>query len=169
MPPSGNVMLRNWRLNHTTPAKRVSPRPQYDKSMPKRPLWPPALPRRKCRLLQSARSGQFSNPVERDGPPGGSRAALALISRAGHDSGPPPHWTLKERRLPRKPSLSRYLRDARIARGLSVAALAERIGVNQVSIYFWEGGRVRPRDVNLSALCKALKLPIRRTREIAAG
>jgi transcriptional regulator with XRE-family HTH domain len=71
--------------------------------------------------------------------------------------------------LPRKPSLSRYLHDARIARGLSVAALAERIGVSQVSIYFWEGGRVRPRDANLSALCKALKLPIRRTREIAAG
>jgi transcriptional regulator with XRE-family HTH domain len=71
--------------------------------------------------------------------------------------------------LPRKPSLSRYLRDARIARGLSVAHLAESLGVSRVSIYFWEGGRVRPRDANLSALCKALKLPIRRTRDIAAG
>jgi len=55
------------------------------------------------------------------------------------------------------------------ARGLSVAHLAESLGVSRVSIYFWEGGRVRPRDANLSALCKALKLPIRRTREIAAG
>jgi DNA-binding XRE family transcriptional regulator len=73
------------------------------------------------------------------------------------------------RRLPRKPSLSRYLRDARTARGLSVADLAERVGVSQASIYFWEGGHVRPREVNLSALCKVLKLPIRRTQDIAAG
>jgi transcriptional regulator with XRE-family HTH domain len=70
--------------------------------------------------------------------------------------------------LPRKPSLSRYLRDSRIARGLSVAELAARVGVSQVSIYYWEGGRVRPRAANLSALCKALKLPIKRAREIAA-
>jgi len=44
------------------------------------------------------------------------------------------------RRLPRKPSLSRYFRDARIARGLSVVDLAERVGVSQTSIYFREGG-----------------------------
>ena len=71
--------------------------------------------------------------------------------------------------MPRKPSLGRYLRDARIARGLSVANLAERVGVSRVSIYFWEGGRARPREANLIALCKALKLPIRRAMEIAAG
>ena len=78
-------------------------------------------------------------------------------------------FNLKERLLPRKPRLSRYLHDARIARGLSVAALAESVGVSPASIYFWEGGRVRPRAANLSALCKALKLPVRRTQEIAAG
>jgi len=71
--------------------------------------------------------------------------------------------------LSRKPSLSRHLRDARIERGLSVAALAERVGVSQASIYFWEGDRVRPREVNLNALCKVLKLPIRKAREIATG
>jgi DNA-binding XRE family transcriptional regulator len=68
-----------------------------------------------------------------------------------------------------KQSLSRYLRNARIERGLSVADLAERVGVSQASIYFWEADRVRPREANLSALCKALKLPIRRAREIAAA
>lgn len=73
------------------------------------------------------------------------------------------------RLLPRKPSLDRYRRDARIARGLSVANLAERVGVSQVSIYFWENDRVRPREVNLSALCRVLKLPIRRAKEIAVG
>lgn len=71
--------------------------------------------------------------------------------------------------LPRKPNLSRYLRNARIERGLSVAQLAERIGVSQASVYFWEGDRVRPRAANLSAICKVLKLPIRRTKEIAAS
>jgi transcriptional regulator with XRE-family HTH domain len=71
--------------------------------------------------------------------------------------------------MPRKPSFSRYLRDARIKRGLSVADLADSIGVSQASIYFWETDRVRPRDVNLTALCKALKLPVRATREMAAA
>jgi len=46
---------------------------------------------------------------------------------------------------------------------------AERVGVSQASIYFWEGDRVRPREVNLNALCKVLKLPIRKAREIATG
>ena len=70
--------------------------------------------------------------------------------------------------MPRKPSLSRYVRDARLKRGLSVAEVAEQIGVSNASIYFWETDRVRPRDANLSALCKVLKLPIRATREMAA-
>jgi transcriptional regulator with XRE-family HTH domain len=71
--------------------------------------------------------------------------------------------------LPRKPNLSRFLRDARIKRGLSVAEVAEQVGVSQASIYFWENDRVRPRDENLSALCKVLKLPIRATKEMAAA
>jgi transcriptional regulator with XRE-family HTH domain len=71
--------------------------------------------------------------------------------------------------LPRKPSLSRFLRDARIKRGLSVAEVAEQVGVSQASIYFWENDRVRPRDANLTALCKALKLPLRATKAMAAG
>ena len=71
--------------------------------------------------------------------------------------------------LPQNPKLSRYLEEARIKRGLTVAELADLLGVSQASIYFWESGRVRPRDANLSALCKALKLPIRKTKEIAAG
>jgi transcriptional regulator with XRE-family HTH domain len=71
--------------------------------------------------------------------------------------------------LPRKPNLARHLRDARIKRGLSVVEVAEQVGVSAASIYFWEGDRVRPRDANLSALCKVLKLPIRATREMAAG
>jgi transcriptional regulator with XRE-family HTH domain len=71
--------------------------------------------------------------------------------------------------LPRKPSFSRYLRDARIKRGLSVVDVAEQIGVSTASIYFWETDHCRPRAENLNALCKVLKLPIKATRAMAAG
>ena len=70
--------------------------------------------------------------------------------------------------MARKPSLNRHLRDARIERGLSVAEVAARVGVSAPCVYFWEMGRTRPRDANLTALCKVLKLPLRATREIAA-
>jgi transcriptional regulator with XRE-family HTH domain len=71
--------------------------------------------------------------------------------------------------MARPKSLSRQLRVARVDRKLSVAELAEQLGVSTASIYFWESGRVRPRDVNLTALCKILKLPIRATRELAGA
>jgi transcriptional regulator with XRE-family HTH domain len=76
---------------------------------------------------------------------------------------------MQEIKLPRKPSLSRNLRDARIKRGLSVVDIAEQIGVSTASIYFWETDHCRPRAENLSALCKVLKLPIRATKAMAAG
>jgi hypothetical protein len=65
--------------------------------------------------------------------------------------------------LARTKSLSKQIREARSAKGFTVAELADRVGVSQVSIYYWESGRVRPRDTNLTALCKALKLPVRET------
>ena len=71
--------------------------------------------------------------------------------------------------MARKPNFARYVRNARIKRGLSVSELAEEVGVSTASIYFWETDRSRPRDANLTALCKTLKLPIRATREIATG
>ena len=69
--------------------------------------------------------------------------------------------------MARPKSLSKLLRDARQTRGLTMAALAEQTGVSAVSIYNWESGIVRPRAGNLVALCKALKLPIKQTRELA--
>ena len=71
--------------------------------------------------------------------------------------------------LARKQSFARSLRDARIKRGLSVVEVAEQVGVSTASIYFWETDRFRPRDANLTALCRTLKLPIRATREMAGG
>ena len=71
--------------------------------------------------------------------------------------------------MAKKPSLSSHLRDARIKRGLSVAEVAERAGVSVASIYLWETGKTHPRDANLSAVCKVLKLPIRAAREMAAN
>jgi transcriptional regulator with XRE-family HTH domain len=73
------------------------------------------------------------------------------------------------RSLPRKSNFARYLRDARIKRQLSVADVAEQVGVSTASIYFWERDHCRPRDAHLSALCKVLKLPVRAAREMAAA
>ena len=69
--------------------------------------------------------------------------------------------------LPRKPNFAGYLRDARIKRHLTVAELAEQVGVTQTSVYYWETDHCRPRDANLSVLCKVLKLPVRATRALA--
>lgn len=71
--------------------------------------------------------------------------------------------------MARKPALSRYLKEARIRRGLSVAEVADAVGVTGPCVYFWEMGRTRPREANLSALCKVLKLPVRATRDLATG
>ncbi len=71
--------------------------------------------------------------------------------------------------LARKSNFAHFVRDARLRRGLSTAEVAEQIGVSQSSIYFWESDYCRPRDANLTALCKALRLPLRATREMAAG
>ena len=70
--------------------------------------------------------------------------------------------------MPRKPNFARYIRDARLKRRLSVADVAAEVGVSTSSIYFWETDYCRPRAAHLSALCRALKLPIRATRDIAA-
>jgi transcriptional regulator with XRE-family HTH domain len=70
--------------------------------------------------------------------------------------------------LPRYSNFARYLRNAGIKRGLSAIEVADLVGVSSVSIYLWETDHCRPRDRNLTALCRVLKLPIRATRVIAA-
>lgn len=65
--------------------------------------------------------------------------------------------------MARTKSLSRQIRLARHDLGLTVAEVAGGVGVSPVSIYYWESGRVRPRDTNLTALCKVLRLPVRAT------
>jgi len=71
--------------------------------------------------------------------------------------------------MPRKPSFAAHIRDARLKRKLSVAEVAEHVGVSEAAIYMWETDRNRPRDAHLSALCKVLKLPVRATKELAAA
>jgi transcriptional regulator with XRE-family HTH domain len=71
--------------------------------------------------------------------------------------------------LPRYSNFARHLRNARMKRGLSAAEVADQVGVSSVSIYLWETDHCRPRDHNLTALCRALKLPVRATRAMAAG
>ena len=43
------------------------------------------------------------------------------------------------------------------------------MGVSQAEVYLWETDRSRPRDANLSALCKVLKLSVRATKAMAAA
>jgi transcriptional regulator with XRE-family HTH domain len=71
--------------------------------------------------------------------------------------------------MSRKPSFAQQIHDARIKRKLSVAEVADQMGVSQAAVYMWETDRYRPRDANLSALCKVLKLPVRATKAMAAA
>jgi transcriptional regulator with XRE-family HTH domain len=71
--------------------------------------------------------------------------------------------------MPRKPSFAAHIRNARVKRKLSVAEVAGQLGVSQAAVYMWETDRSRPRDTNLSALCKVLKLPVRATKEMVAA
>jgi DNA-binding XRE family transcriptional regulator len=54
--------------------------------------------------------------------------------------------------LARKPDFAQHLRNARMRRNLSIAEVANQVGVSTASIYFWENDRVRPRDAKLSVL-----------------
>ena len=74
----------------------------------------------------------------------------------------------KGRPMPRKPNFAQHIRDARIKRKLSVE-VADQMGVSQSAVYLWETDRCRPRDANLSALSKVLKLPVRATKAMAAA
>jgi DNA-binding XRE family transcriptional regulator len=71
--------------------------------------------------------------------------------------------------LPRYSNFARNLRNAQVKRGLSATEVAELFGVSSVSVYFWETDHCRPRDHNLTALCRVLRLPIRATRAMAVG
>jgi len=46
--------------------------------------------------------------------------------------------------------------------------VADATGVTNACISHWELGKSIPRPANLTAVCKVLKLPVRRMREVAA-
>ena len=54
------------------------------------------------------------------------------------------------------PALGLRLRELRLERGMTMAALAERIGVTQPAISQWESGRERPGRETLQRLAGAL-------------
>jgi transcriptional regulator with XRE-family HTH domain len=70
--------------------------------------------------------------------------------------------------MAKKKSLSNVLRDARLAKGLTLSSVGEAVGVSASAVAHWESGVNQPSNDNLSAVCKALRLPVRATREIAA-
>jgi len=71
--------------------------------------------------------------------------------------------------MARTQTLAHHLRETRLKKGYSVAEVAERIGVTPAAVYVWETDRGHPRQENLAALCKVLKLPLRATRERFLG
>ncbi len=70
--------------------------------------------------------------------------------------------------MAKKQKLNHVLREARLKRGLTLQTVGEAVGVTGSAVAHWEAGVNLPRNDNLTALCKALKLPLRATREIAA-
>jgi transcriptional regulator with XRE-family HTH domain len=61
------------------------------------------------------------------------------------------------------------LHETRVRKGFSVQEISEHVGVTPTTVYGWELGRNRPREENLKALCRTLKLPIRATLDLAAA
>jgi ribosome-binding protein aMBF1 (putative translation factor) len=62
--------------------------------------------------------------------------------------------------MSKDPSIGEKIRKARQDRGLSVADLAKRAGVDEVTIYRCESGERKPRAATLSKLIKTLaKIP----------
>jgi transcriptional regulator with XRE-family HTH domain len=70
--------------------------------------------------------------------------------------------------LARKTALHDLLHETRVRKGFSVQEVSEYVGVTPAAVYGWETGRNRPRQENLKALCRVLKLPIRATLDLAA-
>jgi len=50
------------------------------------------------------------------------------------------------------------LKQARLARSLSLEQVARRLGVSKVSVWSWEKGKVRPRKQMLRPLSEALEI-----------
>lgn len=69
--------------------------------------------------------------------------------------------------MAKRPLLSDFLHEARLRRGISVRELSDHVGVTPGAIYKWETGQSVPRETNLKAVCRTLKLPIGATLEIA--
>lgn len=70
--------------------------------------------------------------------------------------------------MARKPQLNTMLRSARLEKGWTLQRLADAIGVTGAAIAHWEAGKNRPRAAHLTAACKALKIPLKQARELAA-
>ncbi len=70
--------------------------------------------------------------------------------------------------MARKPQLNTILRNARLEKGWTMQRVADAVGVSNACISHWEMGKTIPREQNLTAVCKALKVSVRLAREIVA-
>lgn len=61
--------------------------------------------------------------------------------------------------LPTSESFAVRLQRLRKRRGLTMAQLAERLGVSKPTVWAWEQGRARPVEARMEALAAALEVP----------
>jgi DNA-binding transcriptional regulator YiaG len=99
---------------------------------------------------------------ERDAARQALRMAEATFAakRTGRRSAPAEFTTTDMVEVVTPASLSAQLHAARIDRGLSVAEVADHLGVSVASVYVWESGRSRPRGANFAAICKLFKISV---------
>lgn len=63
--------------------------------------------------------------------------------------------------MPQEGGWGRYIRAARTAAGLSVAALARRIGTSRETVFRWEAGKYRPDSADVvRRIAEVLGLPL---------
>ena len=62
-------------------------------------------------------------------------------------------------RRTQRPAWSDYLRHARISADLTQRELAQRVGVSNASICYWEAGHAEPRRLHSALLTSVLALP----------
>lgn len=55
--------------------------------------------------------------------------------------------------------------EKRLELGLTQEAVAERVGVDRVSVTRWEGGICGPHPESYPLIAKALKVPVRQVRQ----
>lgn len=92
---------------------------------------------------------RFANPI--------GAAALAAVELKG-EAPLPPRIGQPDLGSARGPALGRKLEQARKLRGLTLAQVADSLGVSKPTVWAWEKGKARPVDERFPAIAEVLGL-----------